>query len=604
MVLKIIFQNNLTIRLTDVTYQMIMTIIMAKLSQLMKTWWSLLLLIIMVLFVARTLFSNNLAVTHDLEIHAARTANYYLALKQGQIPPRWAPNLNYGFGYPTFIFSYHTPYLVASIFFVFTNSIELSVNLFTTLLVVLAGLGVYFLVYVSTQNRFQSFVLALSYISAPYFLLNIFVRGAVGEIAFLGLLPWVMLLLRVRKQVKTWWYIFLFPIFLVAWLLSHQVLVMITLPILLGWVVIEELNLSKKQQRLEKHELKMLLVLFGIVFAMVIWSWLPMLLEKNLIVANQLNYMKTSYDEQFPALARLIWSNWQYSGLVDRSENGQFTQMVGVFQWLIFGISAFFLLSKWMVKKSEINLKLIYWLLIFIISLLLMLDLSLPIWKLLAPLQNLQLPWRLLFIPVLASTMMLIELFPVLKNKVQYLLSIVIVIWYLYVAAFWARPVATFHKPIEQWLEYHLSGDSFGELRPIWFELGENLRDFKQLYFLDNQQNLTQIEPINLTWTGTHMSYNLDPVVEGRVIQKTLYYPGWRVIINDLPVEIDYQLNDWSGRITYTVANGPQKVEVVFSDRGTSREFLNYIGIFGIGIWLLVLFKSIYPKSRKLHYTM
>ena len=199
---------------------------------------------------------------------------------------------------------------------------------------------------------------------------------------------------------------------------------------------------------------------------------------------------------------------------------------------------------------------------------------------------------------------MLIELFPVLKNKVQYLLSIVIVIWYLYVAAFWARPVATFHKPIEQWLEYHLSGDSFGELRPIWFELGENLRDFKQLYFLDNQQNLTQIEPINLTWTGTHMSYNLDPVVEGRVIQKTLYYPGWRVIINDLPVEIDYQLNDWSGRITYTVANGPQKVEVVFSDRGTSREFLNYIGIFGIGIWLLVLFKSIYPKSRKLHYTM
>ena len=31
--------------------------------------------------------------SHDGSTHTARIANYYLALKEGQIPPRLAPNL-------------------------------------------------------------------------------------------------------------------------------------------------------------------------------------------------------------------------------------------------------------------------------------------------------------------------------------------------------------------------------------------------------------------------------------------------------------------------------------------------------------------------------
>lgn len=40
--------------------------------------------------------------THDGENHLARFANYKLALKEGQFPPRWAPNLMNHSGYPVF----------------------------------------------------------------------------------------------------------------------------------------------------------------------------------------------------------------------------------------------------------------------------------------------------------------------------------------------------------------------------------------------------------------------------------------------------------------------------------------------------------------------
>ncbi len=53
-----------------------------------------------------SLLPNGLPVTHDGQDHIARIANFYSSLSEGNIVPRWAENLNWGFGHPVMMFLY------------------------------------------------------------------------------------------------------------------------------------------------------------------------------------------------------------------------------------------------------------------------------------------------------------------------------------------------------------------------------------------------------------------------------------------------------------------------------------------------------------------
>src|SRR3972149_8536845 len=66
-------------------------------------------------------FTSLLPHTHDGFVHLARIGAYYKALQDGQLPVRWAGDLNYGYGMPLFNFMYHVPYIIAS-FAVFLGS--------------------------------------------------------------------------------------------------------------------------------------------------------------------------------------------------------------------------------------------------------------------------------------------------------------------------------------------------------------------------------------------------------------------------------------------------------------------------------------------------
>lgn len=554
------------------------------------------LVILIALFISRSLFSNNLAVTHDLEIHAARSANYYLALKQGQLPPRWAANLNFGFGYPVYTFSYHYPYFVTALFFAVTDSVELSLNLFMAGSIVVGGLGIYLLSWLKLGEKYkdrssQAFVVALAYMTAPYILLNIFVRGAVGEIGFWSLLPLVMIFFQQRQFCRRIWYLLLFPILLVAWFLSHQVLVLISLPVLGLWQIVEAGGIKK----FFRSDWLVFGSLIFVSLLMVLFSWLPMISEKKFVALGYDNYQPHSYAEQFPPTSWLFYSPWEYSGLVDRSENGRFTRMLGFEYWLVAIIGTWLLL-----KNKKKSAKHFFWLSVFWITLFLMLPVSLGIWKALPPLQYIQHPWRLIGWCVLAGTMVWLEWLVSYKKtfliKVVNFLVVAVSLWAIW---FWAKPVATFHKPVEQWLEYHLTGDSYSELTPVAFDRGENLAFPEKLYFLDGLDNLSKLEPINLVWTGNLISYNFETTTSGRVIQKTVDFPGWKVLINDQPMNIDANVASWSGRITYWVGGGANKVNVFFDDKGTGREMANRLSVFGLGTWLIMIGFLILRKTFK-----
>ena len=62
--------------------------------------------LLLIFIPTKSYFHEGFPYTHDGENHLARFANYKIALKEGQFPPRFAPNLMSNYGYPVFNFTY------------------------------------------------------------------------------------------------------------------------------------------------------------------------------------------------------------------------------------------------------------------------------------------------------------------------------------------------------------------------------------------------------------------------------------------------------------------------------------------------------------------
>src|SRR3990170_4037105 len=75
------------------------------------------------------LLHPGLPVTHDGQDHVARIANFYQNLSEGNIIPRWAENLNWGYGHPILEFLYPLPSYLASLFHFFGFTLVDSVKI-------------------------------------------------------------------------------------------------------------------------------------------------------------------------------------------------------------------------------------------------------------------------------------------------------------------------------------------------------------------------------------------------------------------------------------------------------------------------------------------
>src|SRR3989338_9361932 len=81
--------------------------------------------------------------THDGVVHFARMWAYYKALIDGQLPVRWAGDLNYGYGLPLFNFIYQLPYLLSSLFIYIGFGLVSTFKIVLVLSYVLSGIGMF-----------------------------------------------------------------------------------------------------------------------------------------------------------------------------------------------------------------------------------------------------------------------------------------------------------------------------------------------------------------------------------------------------------------------------------------------------------------------------
>ena len=566
------------------------------------SFWTFVLITIILIY-SRNLFKGELFRSHDLDYHGSRVVNYYLALKQGQLPPRWAPNLNHKFGSPVFMFSYTTPYIFSTFFYAIGLSVEWSINLVIILSIISATTGFYTLGKISRDNKF-GLAASMLFIFSPYILATIFIRGALGEITFFGLIPWMFVFIKlVTKNELTNLTSIIFTFLTTLFLLTHPPSIVISVPILIGWLYISTKTNKKKKSVISKTtKIKAVTTIITSIF-LVQFFWLPFLTEYKYVKAGQ-GYSTNDFFTKYPKTLDLIWSKWSYGGLADINSHEHFTHQIGIIYLLILILS----LKELLIKRKKINKNInldknitIYWILVFLFSVFLMIPISKSIWKVLYPIKSLQFPWRLLWVPTLASTMLYLQKKSLTKNQIKCIFLLTSIIGVISLTKH-TKPAGYFSTPNHDWLNYSGFTTPGKELDPIWFASHHNLGIEEEVIIKKQNQRLVNeltgtYQNIGsskiIYWDGTTMEYEIITPQNADVLQKTSYFPGFKTWVDNQETTINFKDKEFEGRIIIPVNAGAHKIKTQFTNDVWDRKLGDILTLIGLGIFSFQIIKLI-----------
>lgn len=137
-------------------------------------------------------FDTKIIVSHDLTFHLNRFVGLANAFEEGQILPKIYPYANNGFGYATPLFYCDLFLYPFAILYHFGLSAVWCYKTCVLFYTTLGNIFVYLIFKKETDNRKLSLFTSFLYLTCNYHLMNIFVRGALGEILAMAFVPLVL----------------------------------------------------------------------------------------------------------------------------------------------------------------------------------------------------------------------------------------------------------------------------------------------------------------------------------------------------------------------------------------------------------------------------
>lgn len=145
---------------------------------------------------------------HDSIFHITRTMGTSIALKEGQFPPLVTWNFANGFGYAWNVFYPPlTNYLMIIIKVLGSFTYVQALNILMMITMVVSGIQMFLLVKEITKSRKISLLASVLYMTAPYHLIDIYIRTALGEVMAFMFIPFVfrgMYSIYNKKKKNDW----------------------------------------------------------------------------------------------------------------------------------------------------------------------------------------------------------------------------------------------------------------------------------------------------------------------------------------------------------------------------------------------------------------
>ncbi len=515
--------------------------------------------------------------THDGLWAVVRLGDMFRELRDHQFPARYSENLNFGYGYPLFNFAYPFPYYLGIIFHFLGFSFISTIKLLFALTVPLSGLGMYIASKKLWGKTFSGIISALLYMYLPYRMVDLYVRGSIGESVSFVIFP--LLILSVlfilgKPESKKW--IAIGGILLAILVTSHNIMAILFTPTLIAFAVV--MGWRKKQVWTS--------LLFSFLFGVSLsaFFWLPALSEKHLILLSKIPIADRNL--YYVTLQQLVIPSWNYG--VPDAKNG-FTYQLGwpVLLIICLGIAQFFYFLK---KKLQV--KNFGGLVTFISSILIMVLFLFPfsgfIWEHIPLLKEINYPWTLLgplgfFMTLFAGSM------GVAKNRlIQSIICFALLMEMLLVMPY-ARPEKYITVDDGYFLTNDATTTSSTEYIPLWVTKWPTQRPEQKVTILDGNVDILQTssKKIQATITADH---------DTTVTINTIYYPGWIVKIDNVQKEISY--TNPLGIMKVKVPAGQHILLAKFGET-PMRLSADIISLFAFLIAIFYLVLSFIPKKKK-----
>lgn len=545
----------------------------------MKTKFIFLVLFFISIIPLIDLINPGLPLTHDGQDHVARIANFYQNLKEGVLVPRWAPNLNWGYGHPILMFLYPLPSYIASLFHAIGFSFVDSTKLVFAVAYILSGLAM-FLWLKEFLSKEAAFIGSLLYIFAPYRFVDLYVRGAIGEHVAFIFPPLILYSLLKLSKKYSYSYLVLGSFSLAGFILSHNAISLMFLPIFILYILYLVYQ-SKKRKFYILHFT--FLILFG--FALSAFFWLPAYTEGKYTLRDIVT--KGGFENNFSQFGQLLYGSWNYGG------SGQFTVQAGVMQWISV-LSSIPLCIYQYRKKNKLWIMILGTLIIFITSLFLIDKNSQIIWQKFTLIQKFQFPWRFLSVTLFASAVLGAITVSSLPRKYLNALTILLALGILFLNKDYWHAQSYRVLPESFYTSIYKGTTDTGESAPIWSVRFMEKEPKSHVELIQGKAEIKEGKR-----TATFRRYQISNAVNAGIRENTLYFPGWQVLVDNNPVNIQYQDANNRGVMAIFIGNGQHDVQIKFTETKL-RLLADIISIAGLFILLSL---GLQPNKKLWHHS-
>jgi hypothetical protein len=536
----------------------------------MKNGIFIILLLIISIYSVSHLLSSSFIPTHDGEYHIVRFWQFDKVIKDGIFIPTWAPDLNYGFGVPVFSFFYPLTNYIGEVFHLIGFSYIDSVKLVLASGVIISTLGFYIFLRLYFNNL-GSFVGSVAYAIAPYHIVVASIRGSIGEIWALAIIPFVLFGTTIvfTKQKISFYIVGGLSLLISLLLLSHNVLGLILLGFnfMYGFYCYLFLGKSRINEFMIAHLLAFLVTSFFFV---------PLFIERNYVTGLDI----VNYRDHFVSLFQLLFPSWG-SGFSVPGISDQISFQLGIPHILALFLT-FIFLYKTKHKAS------IFFLVSTFIFVFLMVENSRVIWERLSFLRFMQFPWRLLSVTLICSSFLI-------GFIASYHKSLGIIILVLCFA---------FYVPYTNAVRYEKRPDSLYTENPNWKDGTTTVgNSFSILNF--NKSAISQKDEFHIVsgdaviTRQVRKSYISSARVESKsdslIEVKRALYPGWMVYMDSHKVPL---AENSQGILSFVIPSGRHSIIVKFGQTPIRAVSLWVSTVTVVGICLFSI-KTLYENRTR-----
>lgn len=515
--------------------------------------------------------------THDGPVHLARIAAYFKELSYGQIPPRWASELNFGYGLPLFNFMYHLPYLIASVPILFSLSLVTSFKLTLLVSFLLSGINMFTFARKFFRSIHIAYLVTILYQFAPFHLVELVVRGSIGEAYTYSFLPFVLLGLLLIYEKPSLTRIFFTSFGTALLILSHNAISLVSFGVAVLFVVWFAPNLKRSLAGLTALTIGVGLTAF---------YWLPAILERKYTYGDL--FMRTMYQSHFPPFQNFFIPN--FTNAINL-QTGGITVYLGLIQTIAVIASLYTLITK-PSHNSQIRSVAKFSLFLIGVSVFFMQPISSSIWEKIPTLRMFQFPWRLLAIAGMGTALLGSVLIPLKKHWQTIVVTIVCTLTVLTTIIFWQPPLG-YDKIVESdYWNFPLNTTFFGETDLIWSEGPAKNYPESPFELIDGNGEISGTYK-----TGVRHTFTIKAQTPVRILDHTQYFPGWRAYVDGVKTPIEFQDQNHRGLITFHINEGLHQVVVTFGNSPV-RTFGNSISLITLVVGALVFLWII--KNKRL----